>query len=198
MKRAFNMIILAAFASAMIAGYAGVASAQDVDKKTRSLPGYVDFEAMKMFRNQEPRVEVFLKEPMIKLVSRAMGNDEPDLRDLLAKLQLVRVQVFDIDNTMVKEFTEVTNATTAELDKKGWERIVRVREENENVDIYLLPSEGFESILGIVVMVAEDDEAVFVNIVGEINPDDVSRLGDQFDIDELHDVKIDTKKSRRR
>jgi hypothetical protein len=99
---------------------------------------------------------------------------------------------------MVKEFTEVTNATTAELDKKGWERIVRVREEDENVDIYLLPSEGYESILGIVVMVAENEEAVFVNIVGEINPDDVSRLGDQFDIDELHDVKIDKKKSRRR
>jgi hypothetical protein len=100
---------------------------------------------------------------------------------------------------MIGEFNDATKSTTGELDKKGWERIVRVREDDSNVDIYLLPSESYESILGIVVMVAEDEEAIFVNIVGEINPDDVARLGDHFDIEELHDIKADDiKKNKKR
>ena len=45
---------------------------------------------------------------------------------------------------------------------------------------------------------AEDEEAVFVNIVGEIHPDDVAKLGDHFDIDELNHIEIDTKKKHRR
>jgi hypothetical protein len=106
--------------------------------------------------------------------------------------------VFDVDSRMRSEYADVTKETTKQLDEKGWERIVRVREDEENVDVYLRPSDDYESILGIVVMVASWDEAVFVNIVGEINPEDVSRLGEHFDIDELDDVHIDTSKKKKR
>lgn len=191
MNRAIRIGMLAVLAAVVMAGSA---LAQDVDRKISEMPGYVDFNALKLFKGQEPRVEVFLKEPMLNLVTKFMREEEPDLHDVLSKLKLVRVQVFDIDSDMMGEFSEATAATTKELDGKGWERIVRVREDDENVDVYLLPSESYESILGIVVMVAETDEAVFVNIVGEINPDDVARLGDHFDIDELHDVKVEKKK----
>lgn len=197
MKTAFKY---AAFAVVGIALFAGQAMAQDVDAKTRKLPGYVDFQAMKMFKGQEARVEVFLKEPMLKLVNKFVREEDPELHDVLSKLKLVRVQVFDIDPDMIARFTEVTDNVTGELDKKGWERIVRVREDEDNVDVYLLPSESYESILGIVVMAAEEDQAVFVNIVGEIRPEDVSRLGEHFDINELeiNDVHLDKDKKDKR
>jgi hypothetical protein len=196
MKRAFKIGTLAAVAVAVLAGSA---LADDVDRKIKKLPGYVDFNAMKLFEDQEPRVEVFLKEPMLNLVTKFMREEEPELHDVLSKLKLVRVQIFDLNSDMIGEFNDATKSTTGELDKKGWERIVRVREDDSNVDIYLLPSESYESILGIVVMVAEDEEAIFVNIVGEINPDDVARLGDHFDIEELHDIKADDiKKNKKR
>lgn len=195
MKTAFKYAAVAAFAVAL---FAGQAIAQDVDAKTRKLPGYVDFKAMKMFKGQEARVEVFLKEPMLKLVNQFVRKEDPELHDVLGKLKLVRVQVFDIDPDMIAQFTEVTNNVSGELDKKGWERIVRVRDDDDNVDVYLLPSENYESILGIVVMAAEDEQAVFVNIVGEIRPEDVSRLGEHFDINELEidDVHLDKNKDQ--
>jgi hypothetical protein len=178
---------------------AGAAAAQDVDPKIKRLPGYVDFQATKLFKGEEARVEVFLKEPMLKLVSKFIEQEDQELYDILSKLKLVRVQVFDVDDAKVREFNEITKKTTAMLDEKGWERIVRVREDDENVDVYLRPSENYESILGIVVMVAEHEEAVFINVVGEIHPDDVARLGDHFDIHELEGLEgeIKKKKSRR-
>jgi hypothetical protein len=190
-----SRLVFASLTALALVFAAGAASAQDADAQIKKLPGYVDFQAGDIFKGKEAKVEVYLKEPMLNLVSKFMKNEDADMHDILSKLKLVRVQVFDVDEEMAKEFTDITATITAMLDKKGWERIVRVREEDDNVDIYLRPSENYESILGIVVLVAENEEAVFVNIVGEINPEDISRLGREFDIDELGDVHIDKKKS---
>jgi hypothetical protein len=188
---------IAAAVALCIAVTASAALAQEADRKIRSMPGYVDFQAMEVFKGQEAKIEVYLKEPMLKLVNKFIKEEDPELYDVLSKLKLVRVQVFDVDSKMRKQYSNVAESTTKQLDDKGWERIVRVRDEEENVDVYLRPSENYESILGIVVMVSGYEEAVFVNIVGEINPEDVSRLGEHFDIDELDDVHIDTSKRKK-
>lgn len=196
MKTNFKIVCFAALAVMFLAS---AVAAQDIDRKVKKHPGYVDFEALRIFKGDEAKIEVFLKEPMLNLVSKFVKDEDPELYEMLGKLKLVRVQVFDVDDAKVREFAEITKKTTAMLDDKGWERIVRVRDDEEHVDVYLRPSDNYESILGIVVMVAADDEAVFVNVVGEINPDDVARLGEHFDIHELDDLEdIDLKKDRRR
>lgn len=170
----------------------------DADKdEYKKHPGYVDFEALADLNDEEAKVEVYLREPLIKLISSFMKEEDPELFDILRKLKLVRVQVFDVDSKTAQRFSEKSSATAKRLDSKGWERIVRVREDGEHIDVYLKPSEDYEWIQGIVIMViGNDDEAVFVNIVGDIRPEDISRLGEHFDIDELDD--IDYKKHKRK
>ena len=48
-------------------------------------------------------------------------------------------------------------------------------------------------IAGMVVMVVspEDDETVFVNIVGQIDPEQIGRIGRKFDIDPLDEMTVD-------
>lgn len=157
-------------------------------------PGYVDFEMMDIFGDAEPKIEVTLKVDMIKLLAGFVKNEDPELYDMMMKLLLVRVHVFDVDSNMANEYISKSKKTVQELDKKGWERIVRVNEDESVVYVYLKPSKDYESINGIVVIAMEDDEAVFVNVVGEIHPDDVSRLGEHFDIDELHDIDYHRKR----
>jgi len=171
-----------------------VAAEPDRDEYKKH-PGYVDFDALTDAAGEEAKVEVYLREPLIKLVSKFMKEEDPELFDILNNLKLVRVQVYDVDAAMAKRFSEKSSATAKLLDGKGWERIVRVREDGDHVDVYLKPSKDYEWIQGIVVMVVgDDDEAVFVNIVGDIHPEDISRLGEHFDIDELNDIHIDKKK----
>ena len=185
MKPIMKLSLLAIVAVMLTGALAGPAAAL-TDAEVRKLPGYVDFDAMKLFEGQEAKVEVYLKDPMLELVSKFVKSEDPELYEVLAKLKLVRVQIFEVDDVQAQKVSEVTSATAKQLDSKGWERIVRVREDDEHVDVYLKPSKDYEWLDGLVVMVVDGgDEAIFVNIVGQIDPDDIAKLGEHFDIHEL-------------
>ncbi|UCG53042.1 MAG: DUF4252 domain-containing protein [Candidatus Latescibacterota bacterium] len=147
------------------------------EKDYTKMRGYVDFESMKIFGDMEATVEVYLKGALLAIAREAVGEEDPELRDLLSKIELIRVQVFELEDRFSDQVIEKTKALAKQLDKKGWEIAVRVRERDEHVYVYLLPGKN-DDIDGMVVMAIEDDdEAVFVNIVGKIDPTQLGRIG---------------------
>lgn len=177
-----------AFTVVLFAMQAAIAHAGP-DDEYKKMPGYVDFDAMNAFGDREATVEVFLRGALLKMAIEACRFEEPELANALEGVRLVRVHVFDIEGEDEKQLRDSTSKVAKDLEKKGWEIAVRVREDDEQVYIYALPGKGEESIDGLVVMVVEDDdEAIFINIVGSINPEDIGRLGRTFDIDALDDM----------
>jgi len=158
-------------------------------------PGYVSFDALEIFGDEDAKIEIYLKQPMLQLVRKFVEQEDPELFEILGKLQLVRVQVFEATRDASEKFEAESSKTIEALDKKGWERVVRVRENDQLIWVYLKPSEDYEWIQGIVVIAMEDyEEAVFVNIVGDIHPEDINKLGEHFDIEELDSIRYETKK----
>jgi len=167
-----------------------VAQSSDAYKKA---PGYVDFDAMNIFGDLEPNVEVFLKGALLKMALSAVESEEPDLAEALENIVLVSVNVFELDRASSEMVGDKTQQMAETLEGKGWDMAVRVRDDDQQVYVYVLPTKGNDdSIDGLVVMVHEDrDEAVFVNIVGTVNAADIGRLGRAFDIDAFDDFDYD-------
>lgn len=177
-------------------GSAAVALESDGDKDFRDLPGYVDIQGLGVFTEDDATVEVYLHDALLAMVAEMARHVEPELSEVLLGLKLIRVQRYKMTDDHVDKINQKTREMAARLEKADWTRVVRIRERDETVYVYF--KLGKELIHGVIVMVIEEDEgyATFVNIVGDIDPAQIGKLGHKFNIDALnmdwddfHDLK---------
>lgn len=181
LKRVLVPLIICAFAPFAIAA----------DRSVENHPGFVDFSKLTAIANVEPTVEVSLKAPLLNMMTNLIRTEDEQAAEFISKLLRVTVNVFESDAIDIDEIAASMNQTAEELDANGWDRVVRVREDGDHVDIYFRLSDDAERIHGVAIMVAEPSEIVLVNIVGDISTEDISALGRRFDIAELTNIEID-------
>ncbi len=169
---------------------AAPAAAQNLDRE----PGYVDLSELESLFRAEPKIEVNLKGALLRMVASASRRDDPEFARLLLKLKAIHVRGYDLSRAQADEVERFTSGFSRRLEGRGWETVARVREDGERVDM-LVHTDG-ETIAGLVVLVVspEDDESIFVNIVGDIDPEEIGRIGSKFDIDALSGDALPRKK----
>ena len=160
------------------------------DGDLESHPGYVDFSTLTAVVATEPTVEISLKAPLLNMITNLIRNQDDEAADFISKLIRVTVNVFESDDIDVDQVASSMSVMAEDLDSAGWDRVVRVREDENHVDIYFRLAPDADVIYGIAIMVAEPWETVLVNIVGDISTDDISALGRRFDLDELVDIEV--------
>lgn len=148
--------------------------------------GYVDFGNLTGVYGK-PRVQINLGTAMLAFVSAAAEDEDKEVADLLSKLKQIRVLVYDIANNLDDALSAV-DKVTADIEKAGWETIVSVDEDREKARIYMKMSGNV--IDGLVVMAVDESgfegdeaEAVFINIIGALDPKQVGRVMNSLDID---------------
>lgn len=105
-------------------------------------------------------------------------DEEPEIDALLDDVDGIRVSVYKVeDNSEI--FKDNFAETQANLRADGWQHIVRVNDdESTDYSLMFIKSNG-EVIDGLVVLSLSDDEAVFVNVIGNIHPDSFDPIMDQ-------------------
>lgn len=153
-------------------------------------PGQVDFGTMPSAKGRQ-FVEVNLHQNLINLAAKITSKHEPQVAELLKNIKQIRVNVVGLDDSNRTSVEEKVAAVRADLDARGWSPVVTVREEKgENVNVHLKTGPN-DVIQGLVVTVIDGgNEAVFVNIVGEIDPDQIAEIANRFDIEPLRDMKV--------
>ena len=165
------------------------------DEKLETLPGYFDFGSFEDYQDRETSVEVYVKEPLLSIVRVAMRHEEPELAELLSKIKLIKVRTFSIGDRDTEEIGARVTDMGRKLNRQGWEKIVRVKDYDEQVFVYMKSTDG--NIEGMVVIAVEyDEEAAFVNIVGEITPESLQKLYGRFSIPELDSVRTSSRTKR--
>jgi hypothetical protein len=140
-------------------------------------------------------VEVNLKGNLLAMAAQFAQREAPEVADLLRGLQMIRVNVIGLKDDNRDEVRDRIAAIRGELDRQGWERIVTAQQDQEDVGVYL-KTRGQEAVEGLVVTVlSKDREAVLINIVGEINPEKLSLLGERLNIEPLKKAGEAIKKS---
>jgi hypothetical protein len=174
---------------AVIVLFASFVSLTAQEKDYSKYPGYVEFGDLKDFQSNERVTEVFLSENILNMVSKMTNENEPEVSELIGGLKLIKVHAFDVTDENKDKLLARVEEINQKVSGQNWERIVRVRDNSENVNVYI-KTDGSEQIVGLLVMSVEpNSEAAFVNIVGNINLATIGKLGGKFNIPSLDSVK---------
>lgn len=136
--------------------------------------------------NEEARVEVNLRGAILRLVAEASRNDEPEFASMVDDLRGIFVRQYALSSARSSAPGQIRELARS-FERDGWETLVRVRDDGEDVFIYLDTSGDVINGLVVMSLDEEEDEATFVTIDGRIDPAQIGRLGSTFDVPELED-----------
>lgn len=146
-------------------------------------PGHIDLGKFTPASGAE-FVEVNINSNLITMVSNLAKKAEPDVAEILRGLKGIRVNVLGLTQENREEITDKVTQLRSKLDTSGWDRVVTVMKDAEDVGVYM-KMKGAEVVEGLVVTVLSGKEAVFVNIIGDIRPEKLAVVGERFNIDPL-------------
>ena len=156
-------------------------AAQESD--LRSLPGYVDFGALDSVYG-EPRVRVNIGGTLLNFMA-AVIKDDPEAAALMRNLDGVRINVYSTSGQVDAAMEQIARVREV-LSEEAWEPIVQVKESAKEVQIFIKANET--GMQGLTVMTVDSEEAVFINILGEMDPTKLKILMDQLNTN----VDVDT------
>jgi hypothetical protein len=148
------------------------------EDELKDLPGYVDFGDLSLTYG-EPKITINLGGTMLNFVGLMSASESPETSEMISKLKGIRVQIYSIEENADAARNQFGD-TKKSLKSSGWEPIVQVNEDDEQVLVYMKAQDG--NMEGMTVMVVDDEEAVFVNVIGQLNPAELAQVMDQFDV----------------
>jgi len=149
------------------------------EDELKKLDGYIDFGDLSASYG-EPSIQINIGGTLLQWVGMMAENSDPEATKIMSGLKGVRVLGYPIDNdpeVAREKFTEVKST----LKSKGWEPVVQVLEHDEQVLIYMKLNDSVME--GMTVMTVDNEEVMFINIIGQIDPKQVGKVMDSFDID---------------
>lgn len=172
----------------MIAALAAILAAPVAAQEDalKDLPGYVSFGELSSVYG-EPKVMINIGGTILRFVGAA-AKDDPEAQAILQNLKGVRINVYATGGDSTAALEQVTRVKGM-LKGGGWEPIVQVNEDGEQAQIFM--KIAGDKMEGLTVMAVDDEEAVFINIIGQLDPAQLSAVMDNFDIDIDDHLEID-------
>lgn len=117
-------------------------------------------------------------------------DDDPETRELLRSLDGVRVRIYEIDGDP-RRVAQRISVMSEHLQDDGWAPVLLLRDEGEEVHMLMREVDG--QICGMTVLVSDgESEAVIVNLMGEIRPQQFSDVMVALEVDApgIEDVQV--------
>ena len=167
------------------------ATAQPADD-VASHPGYVDLNDVESWFQTKASIQVDITGSLLQLVAQTTEESDSEFSRMVSGLKAIQVRGYPMQNIDPDEITRRTEELAANLEDRGWRRVLYVRDGSEVARIFLRPEpdHGTDRIAGLTVLAVDPtDETVIVNVVGPMEPDQIQKLGANFNVESLREVR---------
>ncbi len=172
-----SQVVLLVLAAILLGGCGLTAS--------RSNPGYANLDSLGM-NDVDNVMTLSLGTGLLRFAAKYTGDD-PQTQALLNGLDGVRVRIYEIDGDATRVAMRM-NRMGDRLQNQGWNPVAVMSDEDETVHM-LLKSDN-ERMVGMIVLVADESEAVIVNLMGELQPEMFSDAMVALDVDMTPKIEI--------
>ena len=179
--RLSNVIWLAA---GIAVALGGPLSAQDDGAGVGSQPGYLDLDRFVSENSANVKTEVFLQSNILQMAARLVRQAEPEFAKMLESIALIRVVDLDFGSTDVGSIDNRSSDLLNSMRDGSWQTLVRMRNGDERTEI-CMQSRHPDRIDALAIVSGRGSRLSVVNIVGEIDLEQIVRLGEQFNIESL-------------
>jgi len=150
--------------------------------------GQIDFADLSSHYG-EPKVEINLSASLMKIIGSFADAEDPEVGNILSNLESIKVRVYNLNGKLEKANSTI-DRVSGELRSDKWDTLVTVNDNEDNQKVRIFSKSTEDVIDGVVVMVvspesedSEGGEAVFINIVGAIDPENIGKVAKSLDID---------------
>jgi hypothetical protein len=145
----------------------------------RGSDGYADLDSLGV-RDVDQVMTLSIGPALLHFVARHV-DDDPEVGELLKGLDGVRIRIYEINGDASRVATRI-RSMSVRLQSDGWEPVLSIREGNEATHMLLRVVN--ERICGMTVLVSDgDSEAVVINLMGEIRPEQFGKAMMALDMD---------------
>lgn len=145
----------------------------------RSSAGYANLESLGMW--DVDNVMTLSFGPALLRFAAIHIDDDPELKALLKSLDGVRIRIYEIDGDASRVANRISTMSR-HLQEDGWEPVLSMREGKEAS--YMLLRVVDQRVRGMTVLVSDGDaEAVVINLMGEIKPEQFGEIMVALDAD---------------
>ena len=110
--------------------------------------------------------------------------DDEGVKDLIKNIKRVRVFVND-ETATSEDFKELKSLASS----TSMTNLISVKDAGERVELFTIPTNNDKYVDGLILLVHEEDQNVFIEIDGKINLDDLAKLTEKMDIDGFDQLK---------
>lgn len=148
-------------------------------------PGYLDLDFIDIPLNAEEFQDINLGPVLKDVVRDAKANQDLEIAELLSMVHNLRMVSFSLDDAQAnKEAADAVIKLTKKLKKEDWDRLISLKDGEEITRIHTRYHDN--NMVGLSVIVfTPHEEALFVNVQGDLDLGKIMRLAGQLDEEEL-------------
>lgn len=150
-------------------------------------PGYVDLEWIEIPAHADEVQDIDLSEILKSVAADAKGSGDEELAQVLEMVRSIRVKGFTLGKGDTDEVGQAVDRITKQLKQNDWKRLIYLKDGDEVMSVSTR-YKG-EDLVGLMVMAYEPGhEALFVNVVGDLDLPTLLKLVGGMDGDGLEDL----------